>query len=380
MQSLKNLNITNMKLLVILIDLDFGGTQNYTLSLINEFIKMGHSVTLSILSEKSHLKDRLSKSVEFKVWARKAKLDFNVLLKIRHEIKNGEYDGIIASYSLYHKLSAIFLRNTPVTIYPIHTTIERNMKNILINFIIFRLKLKNEIFLTSIKSQTKYLCNEYKLKNDFFSQIDNGIDSNRFTFPPKDFNRETFLQNIGIKPEHIIILIVAGFREEKCHIDAFKAFQLLRKEMDNVSLLCVGDNRSIERDILQNYINQNKIPDIKLLIASEAGDVRNYYWGSHLFTLTSNKVETFSISALEAMSSGLPCVLTNIGGAKDFVIPGINGDLCQANKIDDIKDKWSYILNNYSKFDKVKIRNIVVENYSLSRAASEYIHLIEDNK
>lgn len=39
-----------MKILVILNDLDIGGAQNYTISLMNEFVKLGHKVELRILS------------------------------------------------------------------------------------------------------------------------------------------------------------------------------------------------------------------------------------------------------------------------------------------------------------------------------------------
>ncbi len=368
-----------MKLLVVLSDLDIGGAQNYTISLMNEFVKMGHSVSLRVLSDKTPLKSRLDKDIEIEIWPRKTKLDFDVLSKIRKEIKLTEYNGIISSYPIYLKLATFFTTNVPTTIYPIHTTIDRNKKAFFINYIAYRIKRKNEIYLTSIDSQTQYLVNNYNLKNGYFEQIYNGINLQKFTYPPSEFNRNKFLGDLGINPEHRIILMVAGFREEKRHIDAIDAFRLLQMELSNISLVFVGDNRINERDELLQYISSKNIKNIKILSASEAGDVRNYYWVSDLFTLSSNKVETFPISALEAMASGLPCLLTNIGGARDFIIQDLNGRLCLPNNPLDIKTNWKIMLDNYNKFNKDTIRNFVIERYSLTTSAEEYINLIENS-
>jgi len=364
-----------MRLLVILNDLDIGGAQNYTIGLLNEFVKLGHKISLRILSDNLLLKDRLSGEIEVTAWPRQRKLDLKVLKKIRQDIKNGKYAGIIASYVIYQKLATIFLSDNPITVYPIHSTTEKDGKSYILNYIIYRLKRSNEVYLTSIDSQTIFLSASYRLKNGFFKQIYNGIDTEKFMLPPDGFNRDQFLKSIGIVPEQRIILMIAGYREEKRHIDAIKAFQLLEKDFDDISLICVGDNRIKNRDILQTYIVKNNIQNIKLLMASEAGDVMSYYWSSHIFTLTSNKIETFPISALEAMACGLPCVLTRIGGASDIIVPEKNGLLCEANNIQNIKEKWARVLRHYDEYDKNFIRNIVVGKYSIKKSAKEYLQL-----
>jgi glycosyltransferase involved in cell wall biosynthesis len=364
-----------MKLLVILNDLDIGGAQNYTIGLLNEFVKLGHEISLRILSNNLLLKDRLAEEIKVIAWPRQRKLDFSILKKIRLDIKNNKYTGIIASYVIYQKLATLFLHDIPTTIYPIHSTIEKNKKSYILNLFMYRFKRANEIYLTSIDSQTKFLTASYRLKIGFFQQIYNGIDIEKIMPPPIGFSRNQFLKSIGVETKHKIILMVAGYREEKRHIDAIKAFQLLEKDLDNVSLICVGDNRIKNRDILQTYIDINNIQNIKLLIASEAGDIMNYYWSSHIFTLTSNKIETFPISALEAMACGLPCVLTNIGGASDIIIPEKNGLLCEANNIQNIKNKWAHVLKHHENYNKDFIRNIVVDKYSIKKSANEYLQL-----
>lgn len=365
-----------MKLLIILNDLDIGGAQNYTISLINEFYELGHEIELRVLSDNIPLKGRLSNEVSVKILNRKRKFDIKVLKAIRKEIKNGNFDGIITSYIIYQRLATLFLTNLPITIYPIHSTIPKSFKIALLNFLIFRKKFRNEIFLSSIDNQTQYLTAKYRLKNDFFQQIYNGVDTVRFTPTPATFDKSEFLESKKILATNKIILMVAGFRKEKRHIDAINAFKLLLERKANVSLVFVGDNRKSEAEKLENYANQVGCGNVHFFTADVVGDIRSFYWSADIFTLTSNQVETFPISSLEAMSSGLPCVLTNIGGASDIIKEGLNGITVEPEDIKSIALGWGKVLDLNTIERKKNIRDYIVENYSIKKSAKEYLDLI----
>lgn len=366
-----------MKILVILNDLDIGGAQNYTISLMNEFVRFGHEVHLIVLSENLFLQDRLDKQIQLKILPRQKKLDFMVLRKIRFEIKHNVYDGIISSYIYYQTLSTLFIRNLPVTIYPIHSTVERNRKSYWLNYIMYRLKRNHEIFLTSIDSQTSYLIKKYCLRQNFFSQIYNGVDTEKFTLPPSNFDRNSFLTSIGIQPLNKIILMVAGFREEKRHKDALNAFKQLRKIRNDVEIIFIGDNREEVCKELQEYSSFLQLDNIHFFTAKRAGDVRNYYWSADLFTLTSNKVETFPISVLEALSCGLRCVLTDTGGIKDIICDKCYGLVVPVENPTAIAYAWEELLSNNHEIDKVIIRNYVLSNFLIKNSAQQYIKLIK---
>lgn len=367
-----------MKILVVLNNLDIGGAQNYTISLMNEFVKSGHTVNLKVLSDILFLKPRLDERINLEVWPRKKRIDIGVFFKIRNEIKKGKYDGVIASYILYQKYSTMFLKSNPITLYPIHTTIEKDKKTELLNYLLFKLKRKNEIFLTSIDNQTNYLIKRYHLKSDFFKQIYNGIDSEKFTLPPPTFNRNEFLKLKGIDPSNKVILMVAGFRAEKRHIDAIKAFQLLTLKTKDVSLVFVGDNRVEEANKLIEYTKKEELTNVHFFTSDTAGDIKNYYWSATIFTLTSNRVETFPISSLEAMASGLPCVLTNTGGAKDIIRDNENGIIVEPENIESISKGWLKCLQMKNDSISNEIRKQTVKNYSIKNSAIKYLEFIKD--
>lgn len=365
-----------MKILVILNDLDIGGAQNYTINLMNCFVSLGHEVFLRVLSNNVQLIDRIDKRIETQIWIRQNKIDISVIRKIRNEIKNEKYNLVISSYILYVKLASIFLKNKTKILYPIHSTVPRTKKDFYFNYIMFKLKKKNEVFLSSIDNQTDYLVKKYNLSKSFFHQIYNGVDTNRFNLAPVEFSRAVFLNKLNIPPNNEIILMVAGYRPEKRHLDAIEAFKILYSKNSNSHLVCVGDNREKERDLLKTYVENNNIKNILLLTAKEAGEVIKFYWVADIFTLTSNRVETFPISVLEALSCGVPCVLTDTGGAIDIIKEEKYGKVVPPNQPSEIAKAWDAVLKNNKKIDKKDIREYVVNNFSIEISAKNYLNIV----
>jgi glycosyltransferase involved in cell wall biosynthesis len=85
------------------------------------------------------------------------------------------------------------------------------------------------------------------------------------------------------------------------------------------------------------------------------------------------------MSALEAMSMGVPCILTDVGGCSDIVDDGINGFLIPQKNPQAIADRVLFLANNPDQLRKMRIeaRKKIVREFDLERIVGRYIDLFE---
>ncbi len=149
----------------------------------------------------------------------------------------------------------------------------------------------------------------------------NFVDSERFKPRAENPNcpRACFAPN-GEK----LLIHVSNFRAVKNTPDVVRAFALLRKKMP-VRLLMVGDGP--ELPTARAVAKELGVTDDTLFLGNQQG-VENILAMSDLFVLPSAH-ESFGLSALEAMSCGLPVLATEIGGLAEVVSHGVDGYLCR---------------------------------------------------
>jgi glycosyltransferase involved in cell wall biosynthesis len=110
-----------------------------------------------------------------------------------------------------------------------------------------------------------------------------------------------------------------------------------------------------------------------------------------LFVLPS-RAEGLSNALLEAMSHGLPCIATNVGGNVELIggdnhnkiMPGEfmtarNGLLVNPDDVDGISEAMVYLIRNRTEREEMgrKGRVFIGENYSIDLIADKYIALYE---
>jgi glycosyltransferase involved in cell wall biosynthesis len=71
-------------------------------------------------------------------------------------------------------------------------------------------------------------------------------------------------------------------------------------------------------------------------------DVRPYLSAADAFVLTSH-IEGLPFSVLEAMSCGLPCVVTNVGGNAEAVVHGVNGLVINPGSVEEVTRAIIYL-------------------------------------
>lgn len=147
--------------------------------------------------------------------------------------------------------------------------------------------------------------------------VPNGIELDRYE--PTD--RAALRRTLGLDPSRRYVTIVARFHPVKDHATLIRAFHRVASEFADVDLLLVGDGPL--RPALEAQIGQAGL-DERVRLLGVRQDVADILRASNVFVLSSVS-EAASITLLEAMASGLPVVVTDVGGNPELVRSDIDG-------------------------------------------------------
>ena len=362
--------MSHQKILYITPALSVGGAEKFLILLSNSLVAEKEKQIVISLKEMNTLQYELDKKIDFITFPRKYKFDLRPVLKLRRLIRL-ERPGIIFCINFYSYLisrCAMFGLGTKATrIISYHSTIHVTRKEHLLHKFYAFLLTKKDSIVTVSTNQAKYTAGRYGISREKFTTIHNGINLQYWHPSPNDSSRINTRKTYNIPLEAKVIVMTAALRIEKNHLGAVKALQLLHTVYNQRAyLLMVGDG-VMKEEIIKLARGLNLEDYVK--ITGMQKEVRPFYWASDLFTLTSTSVETFSIAALEAMGCGLPCVLTNIGGATEMVRDGLNGFVCDVDE-NDIAKKWSAVLSN--NFSRDAIYSFTRDNFSAEKMLEEY--------
>ena len=174
--------------------------------------------------------------------------------------------------------------------------------------------------------------------------IHNFIDINRFYQSDKDHFKKMLAPN-GER----ILAHVSNFRKVKRVEDVIHVFQKVREKMP-CKLLMIGDGP--ERPNAEELSRSLEVcNDIRFLGKQEQMD--EILSISDLFILTSS-YESFGLSALEAMSCGVPVISTNAGGLGEINVHGFTGYLSNVGDVEDMAKHAFSILENETVLNQFK--------------------------
>jgi glycosyltransferase involved in cell wall biosynthesis len=157
--------------------------------------------------------------------------------------------------------------------------------------------------------------------------IPNWIDPKRI-FPAKDVGeRAEAKSQMGVLKETMVIVSVGSCTSVKNHADIIIAFANLSKDLENIYYIHVGTGPLEERE---KELAKTLGVSGRINFVGNIENVREALIASDIFVMSS-KYEGFGISALEALSCGLPAVVYDVDGLKDIVVNGKNGILVDPN-------------------------------------------------
>lgn len=191
------------------------------------------------------------------------------------------------------------------------------------------------------------------LKNDTLKHFDvtkeiqviyNFIENSKFIYRPD----ECIKKKIAPDGERLIMHI-SNFRPVKKIPDIIKAFNIIRKTIPS-KLIMIGDGP--ERQVAEDLANELGISTLVSFIGKiKSADL--VLPCADLFMLPSDS-ESFGLSLLEAMASGVPGISTNAGGVPEVMVNGKTGFLSNVGDYEDMAKNAIYILEDETRFQEFK--------------------------
>lgn len=184
------------------------------------------------------------------------------------------------------------------------------------------------------------------LKGDNLKLWQRGLDNQLFNPNKKD---TAFIQQItgNTNPN---ILFVSRLVWEKNLDTLIKLYQYYQMKGDAVNFIIAGDG--IAKEELER-----KMPKAHFLSMVDHDELSRLYASADVFFFPSD-TETYGNVVVEAMASGLPCVVANGGGPKSYIKHGETGFLCETNNLEEYYKKIHNLLNNNELRSKISYNSV----------------------
>lgn len=192
----------------------------------------------------------------------------------------------------------------------------------------------------SLKEDTQRLFNT---KKDI-TVIPNFIDLDKYTPTTKNCQRDLLAM-----PDERVITHISNFRSVKRIPDVIHIFNAIQKEIPS-KLMMIGEGP--EREKAEQLCTELNIEN-KVVFLGNSNEVNKILCFSDLFLLPS-ETESFGLSALEAMASGVPVVSSNSGGLPEVNINGVSGFLSPVGDIKSMSQNAIHILKNKTNLEVFK--------------------------
>jgi glycosyltransferase involved in cell wall biosynthesis len=329
-----------------------GGAQLWVLNEIRQLI--GRCSIVLVTSDRGWLTDEVAKLNVTLIIEPRLRSYFSVkcLWNLRKILKkhNGLVVASSANAGFYSRLAGLFTRN-PV-VYVSHGWSASYRGNFFTRWIFSTIEY-SLVYITykiiCISSRDyKFAMNNLKISKDKLLLFRNKIPG------PMKSPRGEFRAN------QIRLLMVARFEQPKRHDIAIEAFG----SMSGVSLTFVGGG--------SNFISQKFYaePHDNILFL---GEISNFdmYNDFDIFVLLSDS-EGLPISGIEAIRSGMPLLLSNVGGCGELISG--NGELV-SNNIEEIRAALLRIVKNYREYS-YRSHQLFREMYCSDAKSTELLSLI----
>jgi len=200
-----------------------------------------------------------------------------------------------------------------------------------------RYTLKRSSFFTSDANVTRDKAVAYGMDLDKTIVFPWGVDLERFnvqTFQRSNVSMFTMFCNRSWEPRYGVDVLA-------------RAFVKVAQQKENVELLLL--NEGLQGNVIRNILQRGDVLD-RVTFGGHVSqtDLPRWYHMADLY-ISPSHVDGSSVSLMEALACGIPCLVSDIPANKEWITEGENGWLFRDGNVDDLASKILTAMNQREK-------------------------------
>ena len=297
------------------------------------------------------------------------KICCNTIKRLRHELKQGQYDIVYATNSRTIPNAAFACIGFPATkLVTYRGTVGGLYRHDPSAYLTHLHPRVNGVSCVADKVRED-VCNQVWSNKDNVVAIHKGHDLVWYQTQAAD------LSSLNITTDDFIIICVANARPSKGVHVLLEAMQYLVKE-PNIHLLLAG--RGIDTATNQQLAQQAPYPN-NIHFLGYRTDVPELMAAADVQIQPSISGEGLPKTVIEAMAMAIPSIVTTTGGNAEIVTDGVTGFVVVTNNAHAIANKINYLYHhhNEAKTMGLKAQNYIASTLSVENTAQQHLAFFE---
>jgi glycosyltransferase involved in cell wall biosynthesis len=275
-------------------------------------------------------------------WPNYRPVHFKDFLFFNKYCKKVQPDIVISQFSSnFISLIVGKLHNIPYSLIYWHTMQEQLETDLKFSKLRFNLlKFRKSIIFNF--SDFQFITNSNDLKDELkilFPSKKDKIEVVNYLMPDPLKNKRI----LNISEREFQISFVARLEKSKGHISFIRAFSLVRKKIPNLKLKIAGSGSELNNLIalVRELSLENHVEFLGECSYQEVLDVMS----ASLIHVSNSSQEAFGMVNVESLAMGTPIIANRVGGIKEILIPGKNGEFFDVNNPEELEKIFLMLLD-----------------------------------